>query len=69
MSRLKLIEGDLQDDHLCLVVNSGDSFVNVSIDSFTGTEDFKRSSHELDIKAQKLLIKKLQENIDKWENV
>ncbi len=68
MSKLIQIAGRLQDDHLCLVVNSNDSDLNVYIDSGTGSEDFKRTSYELDIDEQIKLCKALMININKWKD-
>ena len=66
MSKIRYISGKGEDDHLALVLNTSDSCVNISIDSFTGTEEFNRSSYEVSLDEQIKLHNELSLNIKKW---
>lgn len=67
MSKVTVITGEYETDNLVLVVNTNDSFVNISIDTDSNTDDFKRVSQELNIFEQVKLYKLLHDNINKWK--
>ncbi len=68
MSKVTIITGEHHTDNLAAVVNSNDSFINISIDVDSCTDDFKRVTQELDIFEQVKLYRVLHDNIDKWKN-
>ena len=67
MAKVTIITGEFETDNLAVIVNSNDSFINISVDTGSGTDSFKRSSQELSIYEQLELYKVLHDNINKWQ--